>query len=140
MLLATNERRSPGVRTSGPDRHVGAAQSAKLIAWSRSEPSAQKGDRARGPRLPGRVPSIGADGDDEWVSQFEAAELLGVSMARIDFLVQGGRLEPVHDGRGRAGVRREAVDREESRRAGAGSVKRLRIFLGDVGRSLARGV
>lgn len=79
-------------------------------------------------------------GYDEWVSQFEAAELLGVSLARIGFLIQGGRLDPVHDGRGRAGVRRVTVDREKSRRAGAGPVKRLRILLGDVGRSLARGV
>lgn len=37
--------------------------------------------------------------EDDWMSQFDAAEDLAVSIALISFLIQGRRLEPVHDGR-----------------------------------------
>ena len=66
------------------------------------------------------------------MSQFEVAERLGVSMARVGFLIQGGQIEPVHDSGGRAGVRRESVDREAARRSDAGILKRFRLFVTDL--------
>lgn len=75
--------------------------------------------------------------DNEWVSQFDAADRMGVSMARVGFLIQGGRLEPAHNQAGEAGVRKPGVDREAARRSGAGHLRRGWLLLGDFGRSLA---
>lgn len=78
--------------------------------------------------------------DNDWISQFDAADRIGVSMARIGFLIQGGRLEPVHNAAGQAGVFKETVEREATRRDGTGPLKRAWFLLADLGRSLARGI
>lgn len=78
--------------------------------------------------------------DGDWVSQFDAADRLGVSMMRIGFLTQNGRLEPVHSATGKGGVLRATVEREAVRRAGAGRLKRAWLLLMDAGRSLAKGI
>ncbi|MGW2230663.1 DNA-binding protein [Streptomyces formicae] len=50
--------------------------------------------------------------DDEWLSQPEAAKLLGVSTGRVVWRLMCEHLVPAHDGRGRAGVTRESVERD----------------------------
>lgn len=78
--------------------------------------------------------------DHDWVSQFDAADRLGIGVGRIGLVIQGGRLDPVHDQRGRAGVSRESVEREATRRADASALRRAWLMLADVGRGLARGI
>ena len=78
--------------------------------------------------------------DGGWVSQFEAADRLGVSMMRIGFLIQNGRLDPVHSASGQAGVLSETVEREAARRADAGPVKRVWLLLMDAARTLANSI
>lgn len=110
---------------------------AHYVERRRHQKAIERQDRGYPGALGRTVPTVT---DDEWMSQFDAAEDLAVSMARIGFLIQGRQLEPVHDGRGRAGGRRSSVDREADRRAGVGTLKKVRIFLADVGRSLAGGI
>ncbi|WP_055563363.1 hypothetical protein [Streptomyces atriruber] len=50
--------------------------------------------------------------DDDWVSQQEAARLLGVSTARAVRRLMTEHLVPAHDSRRRAGVTRESVERD----------------------------
>ena len=78
--------------------------------------------------------------DDQWVSQFDAAEILGISLLRVGFLIQGGRLEPVHNPSRQAGVSRQTVKRERQRRADAGALRRAWLFAADVARGLWRGL
>ena len=78
--------------------------------------------------------------DNDWISQFDAADRVGVSMARIGFLIQGGRLEPVHNAAGQAGVFKKTVEREATRRDGASPLKRAWFLLADLGCSLAKGI
>lgn len=78
--------------------------------------------------------------DEQWVSQFDAADILGISLMRVGFLIQGGRLEPVHNPSGQAGVSRQTVERERQRRADAGALRRAWLFAADVARSLWRGL
>lgn len=78
--------------------------------------------------------------DNDWISQFDAADRIGVSIVRVGFLIQGGRLEPVHNAAGQAGIFKETVEREATRRDGAGALKRAWFLLADAGRSLARGI
>jgi hypothetical protein len=78
-------------------------------------------------------------GSTEWASQFDAAKSLDVSMVRVGLLIAGGRLEPAHDPLGRAGVTTSSLEREHTRRAGRGLVRRLRIAVGDVVLALLRG-
>lgn len=87
--------------------------------------------------LGGSVPVVG---DEDWVSQFDAAERLGVGLGRIGLLIQGGRLNAVHDQRGRAGVDRPSVEREANKRAGASTLRRAWLLFADVGRGFARGI
>ncbi|MGH9152068.1 MAG: hypothetical protein ACRD03_06670 [Acidimicrobiales bacterium] len=75
--------------------------------------------------------------EEDWVSQFDAAERLEVGVGRIGLLITNRRLTPVHDNRGRAGVERRSVDREADRRRGAGAARRALLLLGDIGRALA---
>jgi hypothetical protein len=77
---------------------------------------------------------------EQWMSQFQAADALGVSMMRVGLLIQSGQLEPVHNPAGQAGVSTTSVKREQQRRHGAGPVRRLRLGVLDALRSLARGV
>ena len=78
--------------------------------------------------------------DSDWMSQFEAAEMLGVSLLRVGFLIQGLSLEPAHNEAGQAGVTVKSVHRERQRRADAGPLRRAAILIRDVARSLVRGL
>jgi len=84
-----------------------------------------------------RVPVVAPE---EWASQFEAAETLGIGLFRIGALLSAGTLEPVHDRAGRAGVSRRSLERERTARSSAGPVRRAWLFVTDVLRSLARGI
>lgn len=77
---------------------------------------------------------------DEWASQMEAAERLGISVLRVGALVDAGTLEPVHDPAGQGGVSRQSLERESNARSGAGFLARLRYALLDAVRALARGI
>jgi hypothetical protein len=69
--------------------------------------------------------------DEEWLSQYEAAQKLGISMVRVGWRILGGYLTPAHNSKNEAGVTRMSVelDREwiasASRRA-----KSIRVFKG----------
>jgi hypothetical protein len=78
--------------------------------------------------------------DDQWVSQFDAADILGISLMRVGALIQGGRLKPVHNTPRQAGVSLQTVERERQRRADAGALRRAWLFAADVARSLLRGL
>ena len=89
---------------------------------------------------PAPFSSARAVDDGGWFSQFDAADRLGVSMMRIGFLIQNGRLEAVHNASGQGGVLRATVEREAARRADAGPMRRVWLLLMDIGRSLAHGI
>jgi hypothetical protein len=78
--------------------------------------------------------------DEHWISQFDAADALRVSMARVGFLIQGRRLEAAHNAAGQAGVSRASVEREAQLRANARPARRAWLFVTDVVRSVARGI
>ncbi len=103
----------------------------------RKQKAIQRQDQGYPGRLGRSVPVVA---DDAWVSQFDAADRLDVGVGRIGLVLQGRRLDPVHDQRGRAGVDRESVDRESARRADASALRRAWLLLADVGRALARSV
>lgn len=77
---------------------------------------------------------------EEWTSQIDAAEALGVSVPRIGFLIAGQRLDAVHNAEGHAGVSAGSVAKERDRRANAGLLRRLWLLISDTGRALARGI
>jgi hypothetical protein len=78
--------------------------------------------------------------DEHWISQLESADVLGVSVMRVGFLIQSGQLEPVHNTEGQAGVSTASVEREAHRRDGAGLVRRIGLAVSDALRSIGRGV
>lgn len=57
--------------------------------------------------------------DEDWMSQFEAADLLRVGMFRIGVLIANGHLTAAEDSCGRAGVQKGSVDREREWRSSA---------------------
>ncbi|OAR26788.1 DNA-binding protein [Streptomyces sp. ERV7] len=57
--------------------------------------------------------------DNAWMSQPDAARRLGVSLARLGMLIANGRMTPVHNPAGRAGVTIASVQTEEAWRANA---------------------
>ena len=57
--------------------------------------------------------------EDGWIAQRDAAVALGVSMARIAFLILSGTLTPAHSPNGRAGVSRRSVEALAARRRNA---------------------
>ena len=78
--------------------------------------------------------------DEDWMSQFDAADRLGIGLGRIGLVIAGGRLIPVHDSCGRAGVQRHSVECEAERREGAGEFRSACLLLADIGRSLLRSI
>ena len=84
-----------------------------------------------------RVPTVT---DAEWVSQFDAAKVLKIGLYRVGALITTGQLAAAHNARGQAGVSMESVDRQIARRAGAGVVRRLWLFVGDCARALPHGI
>lgn len=86
---------------------------------------------------PGRNPATGVHASHHWPDHPQPP----ARSRRTDQAVSATAIKRrAHDGRGRAGVSRSSVDREADRWAGAGTLKKVRIFLADVGRSLAGGI
>ena len=83
---------------------------------------------------------VDAVADDEWTSQRDAAESLGVSMGRIAFLVQARTLTPVNGPTGRAGVSKSSVNALASQRRRTGPIRRAWTLVSDSVRSVVRGV
>lgn len=104
---------------------------------SRKQKAVERQDRGY-PGVLGQ--SVSVVDDDEWVSQFAAADRLGITVGRVGLIISGRRLTPVHDQRGRAGVTSESVQREAERRVGASVSRRAWLLLTDVGRGLLRGI
>jgi hypothetical protein len=81
----------------------------------------ERQDRGYQGALRGRAVST----DDEgWVSQFDGAEQLGVSLFRIGLLIASGVLEPAHNPAGQAGVTAASIEHELRWRQTAGLVAR----------------
>ena len=78
--------------------------------------------------------------DAEWVSQFEAARELGIRGFRVGVLIMSGQLDPVHNGRGQAGVSRSSVETQRSRRVGVGVLRRALVFVTDGFKALINGI
>ncbi len=78
--------------------------------------------------------------DAEWVSQSEAARELGIGGFRVGVLIMSGQLDPVHNGRGQAGVSRSSVETQRIRRVGVGVLRRARIFMTDGLKALINGI
>ncbi|MFG3284840.1 DNA-binding protein [Streptomyces sp. NPDC048111] len=57
--------------------------------------------------------------DEQWVSQFEAAKILGISVVRVGWRVACGHLQPADNERGGAGVSLASVHAEKEWRATA---------------------
>jgi hypothetical protein len=78
---------------------------------------------------------VGTVPDDDWVNVFAAAEVLGVSTVGMGSLIRRGRVTPVHNAAGQAGVSRASFEQERRRRT-AGLAHRVRLYLSDAFRSL----
>ena len=107
------------------------------VGGRRKQKAVERQDRGYPGPLGRSVPVVA---DHDWVSQFDAADRLGIGVGRIGLVIQGGRLDPVHDQQGRAGVSRESVEWEATRRADASALRRAFLVLADVGRGLAGGI
>ena len=68
----------------------------------------------------------------DWMSQFDAAEALNVSVFRIGHLIANRHLVPAENEQGEAGVTRESVDRESAWRSTASGVRRAIRLLRDM--------
>lgn len=69
--------------------------------------------------------------DGKWVSQHEAAQLLGISVVRVGWRIVCGYLTPAENSRGEAGVTRASVYRDREWLASASlGAKAFRIFKG----------
>ncbi|MDP9403494.1 MAG: DNA-binding protein [Actinomycetota bacterium] len=77
----------------------------------------------------GRVLSVP---DEEWLSQFEAAERLGIGMFRVGVLIANGHLVAAENATGQAGVTGASVEREQHWRSSAGIVRRAGRLIRDV--------
>lgn len=69
--------------------------------------------------------------DAEWVSQFDAADHLGVGVFRIGSLIANDHLVPAENPNGLAGVTRTSVEVEREWRASASLLQRLRRLVSD---------
>jgi hypothetical protein len=76
----------------------------------------------------------------DWASQFDAAEALGIGLFRVGVLIQAGTLVPAHDPAGRGGVTRASLESAIAARRPAAGLRRVRLFVGDLLRALARGI
>lgn len=73
------------------------------------------------------APVTAADAD--WLSQPDAARLLGMATGRIGLLIANGHLEPAHNHAGWAGVTRQSVEIERQWREQSTLGKRFsRVF------------
>ena len=62
---------------------------------------------------------IGSVGDDEWLSQPDAAARLGIAVIRVGVLIACEHLVPAHNPAGHAGLTRASVDTEHHWRQNA---------------------
>ena len=70
--------------------------------------------------------------DAEWLSQPEAARLLGLATGRIGLLSATGHLHPAHNSLGGAGVTRQSAEIEHQWRTGASWGDRFARLVRDV--------
>jgi hypothetical protein len=70
--------------------------------------------------------------DADWLSQPEAAVMLGIPTGRIGLLIANGHLRPAHNSAGWAGVTRQSVEMERQSRSGATWRKRASRLVRDV--------
>lgn len=116
-------------------RCLRTGQSARVASWSerRRAKAVERQDRGYPAPLRALAPTVD---DQHWVSQFEAAKRLRVSLLRVGALIQSGQLQPVHNVRGQAGVSPESVDRQAKRRSGAGPLRRFWFAASDLAKIL----
>ena len=69
--------------------------------------------------------------DDQWVSQDQAARMLGVSLARIASTVANGHLDQALNSKGDRGVTLGSVHAEEQWRRQAGWTRKLHRVIRD---------
>jgi len=82
-----------------------------------------RGYRASWRRLAVAVPA------DDWVSQFDAAERLGVSVNRVGLRLYAGFLEPAENPVGQAGVTKRSLEHElEWRRTASRRARLWRVI------------
>jgi len=73
--------------------------------------------------------------DDEWMSQFDAADALGVSHLRLAFMIGARRIEPTHNSQNQAGVAAHSVRQERERRDATGFVGKSATAFADLSTS-----
>lgn len=95
--------------------------------------SIERQNKGYSPALGQRVELVGSDA---WLSQFDAATTLRVSVFRIGLLVTNRKLTPVQNAQGQAGVSVDSVERERLRRVGVGALRRGALLVGDLAGTL----
>jgi hypothetical protein len=70
--------------------------------------------------------------DEEWISQYGAAEALGISLRRVVWRIMGDHLDAAQNSEGVAGVTRTSVERDRQWTADASLGAKLRRFLTDL--------
>ena len=70
--------------------------------------------------------------NDDWIGQVDAANMLGVGIYHLSLLISAGRLTPVHNARGQAGVTKDSVEHTHAVRQRANLVERAWMFVVDV--------
>lgn len=70
--------------------------------------------------------------DTEWVSEYEAAEMLGISEFRLSFVIFNQHLDPVKNSQGIKGVARKSLAKEVKWRRDAPLSKKILRVLGDI--------
>lgn len=104
-----------------------------LLSSRERDKTVERQDRGYPSALARRVVLVGPD---EWVSQFDAAAALEVSMFRIGLLVTNRKLTPVQNAQGQAGVSLDSVERERLRRSGVGALQKGALLVGDLALTL----
>lgn len=94
-----------------------------------SKKAVERQNRGYPAAMRGRVRAVM---DDEWVSQFDAADRLGVSMYRVGQLIANGTLQAAENPAGQAGVTSLSVAAEREWRRTASAASKLRRLLRDL--------
>ncbi|MFJ1588546.1 DNA-binding protein [Streptomyces sp. NPDC088197] len=72
--------------------------------------------------------------DEEWVSQPDAAKILGISMARVVWRIMSDHLTPAHNSAGRAGITRSSIVKDQQWLAAASWRAKSFRMLKDIGK------
>ncbi|THA70681.1 DNA-binding protein [Streptomyces sp. A0958] len=75
-----------------------------------------------------RVPTVAME---DWISQHEAARILGISVGRIGMLISTGHLAPAHSPTGEAGVTKISLREEADWRKSATIFGKMHRILKD---------